>query len=109
MKRVEFRLSMPSRGSWNGRWSGEDRNYVIVRTLKDATAAALLPGGKGSWFHRWDDGWAARITGRVMAAGERAPKSDGFCGYDWMVNNILAYGSTYKTGTAEGMTPAATR
>ena len=55
--RVEFRLSMPSANSWNGRWSGEGRNYAIVKTLTDKAAASLLKGEPSqSWFHRWDDG-----------------------------------------------------
>lgn len=107
MARVEFRLSMPSRGSWNGGWSGADRNYAIVRSLTTAQLDALMEGEpKRSWFHRWDDGWCAQITARVMSPGERVKKSDGFSGYDWMVANILAYGSPYTTGTADGMTPA---
>lgn len=96
---------MPSRASWNGGWSGADRNYTIVRTLSDRDAAKLLDDGMG-WYYRWDDGWGAAIHARVMEPGERAKKSDGFCGYDWMVRNILAYGSPYMTGTSEGMTGA---
>ena len=26
---VCFELSMPNVGSWNGKWSGEDRRYII--------------------------------------------------------------------------------
>ena len=89
--RVLFRLSMPNTGSWNGRWSGEGRNYVIVRGLKDARVAEL--GVPTSWYYRWDDGWGASVSARVMEKGERRPKSDGFCGYDWMVNNIIRWGT----------------
>ena len=98
MKRVEFRLSMPSVGSWNGRWSGEGRNYVIVRTLPDEQARVL---DKGSWFYRWDDGWGASVRARVMERGERVRKSDGFSGYDWMVRNILDHGDPYDAGSVE--------
>lgn len=95
MTRVEFRLSMPSTGSWNGRWSGEGRNYIRVRTMTDKAAAELLEGTpKRSWFHRWNDGWGARVEAREMTRGERAKKSDGFSGYDWMITNILRYGDT---------------
>jgi hypothetical protein len=99
MKRIEFRLSMPSTGSWDGRWSGEGRNYVIVRTMSDVEADKLLDGlAHRSWYHSWRDGWAALVTARVMDRGERARKSDGFGGYDWMVANILWYGSTTEPG-----------
>lgn len=91
-ERIEFRLSMPGVGSWNGRWSGDGRKYVIVRTVRRADLPKLgdLPR---SWRYSWDDGWAASVSARVMTKGERKPKSDGFCGYDWMVNNIIRWGT----------------
>ena len=91
-QRVEFLLTMPGVASWNGRWSGESKRYAIVRTLPDAKVAAL--GLPTSYSHGWDDGWRASIAVRVVPMGERLPKSDGFCGYDWMVDNILQYGRT---------------
>lgn len=102
MKRVEFRLSMPSRGSWNGAWSGSERRFAIVRSMTDKAAAKLLDGReRNSWYHRWSDGWGASVSARIVAPGERLPKSDGFAGYDWMVANILAYGSTEKPELGE--------
>jgi hypothetical protein len=98
MKRVEFRLTMPSVGSWNGKWSGEGRNYTIVKNIADKWAGELGLTDKtptNSWHYHWDDGWTARITARIVPKGERLKKSDGFCGYDWMVENILLYGSPY--------------
>jgi len=103
VNRVAFRLSMPSVGSWNGRWSGEGRNHVIYRQMTNAQVDELFDGNaSGSWFHSWDDGWGAQISARVLDTGERRAKSDGFLGYDWMVTNILQYGSPYTTG----MTPS---
>jgi hypothetical protein len=97
VKRIEFRLSMPNRGSWNGEWSGAGRNYSIVRNLTDAKAEALLgPAGAASWCHCWTDGWTASVSARVVPKGERLRKSDGFSGYDWMVRNILDHGCTYE-------------
>ena len=97
--RVEFKLSMPGRASWNGRWSGEDRNYTIVRSMS-RTAAEALVGEKNhaTWSHRWSDGWLAVVEARIVRAGERLKKSDGFSGYDWMVANIIAHGSTCAPG-----------
>jgi len=95
MKRIEFRLSMPGVNSWNNRWSGEGRNYSIVRKISDKWANKLFDGKEtASWTHHFGDGWSARITARVVPTGERLKRSDGFCGYDWMVSNILAYGNT---------------
>jgi hypothetical protein len=108
--RVEFKLDMPGRGSWDGRWSGEGRNYVIVRTMGAKAAAALLEGKPTkSWGYRWDDGWFASITARVLPKGGRLGKSAGFCGYDWMVSNILDHGSPRSrdelVSSATGGTP----
>ena len=97
MTRVEFRLTMPSAHSWNGRWSGEGRDYLIVRTLREAEADVLIGDqSTKSWFHNWSDGWTACVTARRMVPGERKTKSAGFAGYDWMVANILSYGRTEK-------------
>lgn len=106
MKRIEFRLSMPGRGSWNGAWSGSERNYAIVRTMTDEAVKKLMGTDLGiaiskSWYHRWDDGWTAQVTARIVPAGERLKKSNGFCGYDWMVTNILDHGNTITKLTEE--------
>lgn len=98
-KRVEFLLSMPGARSWNGRWSGEGRNWSIVKTLSDAAAVRLLgERSEASWSHRWDDGWCALVSARVVRG--RLPKSDGFSGYDWMVANILDHGDTREAAPA---------
>lgn len=94
-----FTLTMPNRGSWNGRWSGEDDLYAIVKPIAGTQnaqekARTLLDGG--SWYYRWDDGWGASISVQ-SAEGQQVrairKKSRGFCGYDWMANNILSHGS----------------
>jgi hypothetical protein len=89
MKRLLFRLSMPSVGSWNGKWTGSDRNYTICKQVTDKKALEL--DGE-SFYYRWNDGWTAKISVTVIKKGETLKKSDGFCGYDWMVENIWLYG-----------------
>lgn len=90
MKRIEFTLSMPSRASWNGQWSGEGKHYAIVRALPDAKADELLK--EKSWYYSWSDGWGALVCVRELKKGELAKKSAGFYGYDWMVDSILIRG-----------------
>lgn len=91
---------MPWRSSWNGQWSGEETLYAIVKkfTTKKAMARAQTILAKGCYSYSWDDGWRASINVRevdaVQARKVRA-KSKGFCGYDWMVESILTYGSIY--------------
>ncbi len=93
--RVEFRLSMPGRASWNGRWSGEDKNFTIVKTIgkKWLGDLGLSGANKNHWSYHFSDGWAASVEATVLGKGVRAKKSDGFCGYDWMVDTILHYGA----------------
>lgn len=92
MTTVEFQLKMPRRSSWNGAWSGDKRNFSLVREL-DAEDAAKL-GGK-SWTYRWSDGWIACVSARVVIDRDLLAASDGFCGYGWMVDSILRYGEIY--------------
>lgn len=93
MKRVLFKLSMPNRGSWNGKWSGSGNNYTITKNMKDETARKLgLDKGEKSWYHSFGDGWTACVAGKILQKGEKTKKSDGFCGYDWMVTDIVLYG-----------------
>ena len=108
LHRVEFRLSMPGRNSWDGKWSGESKNYSIVRELTGAEVAKLLeldPGEpdlskRRSWKHCWSDGWCAEVSARIVHVLEELPKSDGFNGYDWMIDNILAKGTPYGEVTS---------
>jgi hypothetical protein len=90
--RVEFKLTMPDRPSWDGKWSGDKSNYTIEREIDDA-AAAQLDGC--SWSYSWSDGWRAAVSARIVPAGEQGAKSDGFHGYGWMVDSILRYGKIY--------------
>lgn len=91
MKRIEFKLSMPNRGSWNGRWSGENRDYLKYKTISDkwAESIGLKDKNTNSWYYGWNDGWGASVSARIMEQGEKKKKSMGFCGYDWMVDSIL--------------------
>lgn len=93
---VVFELTMPNRGSWNGRWSGENQGHYI---FKDFSPAAFEKEWKekiiGSWCYTWDDGWTACIASRVVDGTELRnlrKQNAGFLGYDWMVKDILAYG-----------------
>lgn len=97
---IQFTLSMPNVGSWNGRWSGRDNLYAIVRPftgrLGKRIAEAMLK--KGSFYYNFGDGWGAsirvsEITGSEVRRVRKASK--GFCGYDWMVTSIIAHGGIY--------------
>lgn len=95
---LAFELSMPGVNTWNGRWTGEGRSYVIVRSLGRSRAAIereleLMIGSP----YRYDfgDGWAASVSVRGIEPSEarRLRKaSAGFCGYDWMIDEIVEHG-----------------
>lgn len=95
MRRVEFVLTMPNVASWNGRWSGEGKHHAIVRQLREGDLARLhiAEGMTPSWYYNFGDGWGANVEARLVPAGARLKKSAGFCGYDWMVDNIIRWGT----------------
>lgn len=98
MTALVYVLSMPGVASWNGRWSGEDRFFAIVETIPfgkkhDERAAKIIAGSPYSYA--WSDGWRASVsvhlaTGRDVTNARH--KSQGFCGYDWMVRSIKEHG-----------------
>ena len=87
---------MPNRGSWNGRWSGENNLYVVVESFSQKAADKIL--SQPSYYYRWDDGWGASIKVKAVDGVEarRLKKlSRGFCGYEWMLKSIFLYGAIY--------------
>lgn len=112
MSNLIFKLSMPGRSSWNGRWSGEENIYAIVKPIGRSAAAqqkadALI--SKRYFSHSWSDGWRASIevTEADSAEVRRIRKhSKGFCGYDWMVENILDHGDTREKKDGQLLQPA---
>lgn len=102
MTRVEFRLTMPGCGSWNGKWSGELRNYTILRNIDDDQAAQL--DGR-SWSYGWSDGWRAEVSARIVREGDMLKPSHDFNGYEWMVASILQYGKIYADHERPEATP----
>lgn len=90
-----FLLTMPSRGSWNGGWSGAGNYYAIVRKTGNSKAGrerAAKVLAHGSYYYRWSDGWGANISVMEVtpqSARISSKKSKGFCGYDWMVDSIM--------------------
>lgn len=107
MSHLIFKLSMPGRSSWNGRWSGEDKLYAIVKPIGRSAAARLKADeilSKRYFSHRWSDGWCASIEvieGDSTEVRRVRKHSKGFCGYDWMVANIMSHGDCRDKAVAE--------
>lgn len=90
MSLYAFTLSMPSNNSWNGKWSGQDKPYVIVRAVN----AKKYKPEPGSYRYSFGDGWVACVEVREVDGKEsrRLRKiSQGFCGYNWMIDEIIWY------------------
>lgn len=93
-----FYLSMPSNNSWNGKWSGDDRLYARVMPFKMKRQLLDDIIAKGRHYYNFGDGWCACVEVKVIDAKEARrirTKSQGFCGYDWMIDSILAHGGIY--------------
>jgi hypothetical protein len=84
---------MPNVGSWNGRWTGDEKYYAVIRNYpksKEEDIKKILDTG---YFHySFGDGWSAGINVRQIDTKESSKirrKSSGFCGYEWMIDSIL--------------------
>ena len=92
---IVFELTMPNRGSWNGRWSGESTRHIRVKYDNSVPKEVW----NKDFFYRWDDGWTACISVIKMSAKEARKlekESSGFCGYDWMIKSIIHNGKIIK-------------
>lgn len=100
-----FELSMPNVGSWNGKWSGASRYYAVTRTVPTEPGLRVL--SRNLYHYSWGDGWGANVKVRRVTSAEARfirKRSDGFCGYEWMVDSIITHGKIY----ADHQVPEAT-
>lgn len=94
---LEFRLSMPNVGSWNGKWTGESNYYAKVVNLgktKDKKELGNELLSKQRFYYNFGDGWGMSIHVNEISSKEATKirkKSNGFCGYDWAVESILKH------------------
>ena len=99
---IAFPLSMPSKASCNGHWSGEGRPYVRVKSLYKKyytgyTLDKILE--QRDFYYTWNDGWTACVTAERVDSKEATRlrnKSVDFCGYDRMIESILKNGKIEK-------------
>ena len=101
MKIISFQLTMPNVGSWNGKWTGSESKYYVVKKVSDKYFNSkdhfkdLAEKGRDNWHYSWGDGWGANVTAEIVDSKEAAKRrklSKGFCGYEWMVDSIMFYG-----------------
>lgn len=95
-----FILSMPNNNAWNGKWSGNDLIYARVRSVQSQKGIAKLTALVGRHSHSFGDGWRACVEVRQVDRKEAArlrKASQGFCGYDWMIETLTLYGKIMNT------------
>ncbi len=91
-----FELTMPNNNSWNSKWTGDKRKHYEFRhfnQLQDPGNSSSLSGQ--SFRYNFGDGWAASIHVDAVDGVEKRKRqkvNDGFCGYSWMVDEIMKYG-----------------
>ena len=89
---IVFELTMPNKGSWNGKWTQEGQLFVRIQRERDVPKEYW----NKEYYYHWDDGWTACVTVTRMPANEARKlerKSKGFHGYDWMIRSIIKHGA----------------
>lgn len=98
---IAFILSMPGRNSWNGKWSGDDRLFAVVKPIGRSDKAlnrARAIEGAAPYSYNFGDGWRASIHVKIVDGQEARSlrkRSQGFCGYEWMIQSIMSDGAIY--------------
>lgn len=98
---IVFELTMPNCGSWNNKWSQENERHIITKPNRTINPDILIEIIDKDFYYRWDDGWTACISVIEVDSKQAAKlrnKSRGFCGYDWMVDSIIKYGTIKARG-----------
>lgn len=98
--KVCYELTMPNNNSWNGKWTGADKKYYVVRSYfgedkKIIERIFAKESGHPSFYYNFGDGWGANVECQLVTAVEakkRLKASKGFCGYEWMIKEIETHG-----------------
>ena len=89
---VAFILTMPYRGSWNGKWSGDGDLFARVKYNRSVPKEVI---GR-NFDYDFGDGWTANVEVKKVDAKEAKrirKESRGFSTYDWMIESIIKFGS----------------
>lgn len=95
---LSFILRMPNNNSWNGKWTGDDRVYARIVNFgktKKAEKKAKELIDNSSYYCNFGDGWGASVDVKQVDAKQARKlrsKTQGFCGYDWMIDSIRRHG-----------------
>ncbi len=90
---IVFILTMPQNNSWNGRWSGQENIYAKVSS---ESAYGMKNIEEKNHYYSFGDGWVACVEVKrvdTKTANSYRKKSKGFCGYEWMIDEIIKFGT----------------
>lgn len=97
---LEFKLSMPKVNSWNGKWSREGEYFAKIITFRGKEKIQRAKEIKDkSYYYDFGDGWCASVEVRQIdykEASKLRKKSQGFKGYDWMIESIIKFNRIIK-------------
>ena len=68
---IAFIITMPNVGSWNGRFSGANKLFCVIKKItaaKEKTRAQSLIGQ--DFYYNFGDGWGANVEVRQVSAEE---------------------------------------
>ena len=88
---------MPGVSSWNNQWTGQNNLYVIVRNIGTSKKDKQIWKSRlenPNYMYSFGDGWVANVEISEVTdleARKLVRKSQGFCGYGWMVNSICKH------------------
>lgn len=90
---LSFELTMPQRGSTDGKWGGDNRRHIIINNLTFFTVWKILKGDSTKDFlYNFGDGWLAQVKVTKLDSTKKIPRSTNFCGYAWMIDSIITNG-----------------
>lgn len=102
---LQFELFMSKIGSWDGKWSGAGKQYIIIQAVDSNIFNRIITdtsisGNKlifnpRKYSYDFKDGWEVTIV--VSATTSKSLKlnklyrKNGFAGYEWMVFSIIKH------------------
>ena len=95
MIHILYTLTMPNVGSWDHKWTQAGKLHCRARSYSDKSLVPAKVLSMKNYYYNFGDGWGANVSCSKIDAKAKASynkKSLGFCGYDWMIEEIEKYG-----------------
>jgi len=86
---------MPNNNAWNHQWTGAGNYYAVVKSFPAKHSHLENVLKRRYHYYNFGDGWGASVCVNEVdskSAQSAKRKTKGFCGYDWMVDEICTLG-----------------